>query len=177
MMKSLLFFLLISPLYANDNSQNTNAIIDNEHNYEEIAQHFDNHIIYLDEEEDKDVELEPLQQQHLRRNQAKKFEWFYPGYDVCLNGPNNYGPCIKSRFPKCKSNEQLCYNRVNRQDKFYPDKVPHFYIDYNRVLCYPNSWAGYGGCSSCSPGRWCEEEYRCILDESGYPCPSWKKKN
>jgi hypothetical protein len=55
-----------------------------------------------------------------------------------------------------------------------------YYIDYNHVLCYPNTW---GGCSSCSPGRYCEAEQRCILEESGgllpdgteqdYPCAKW----
>mmetsp|Transcript_41040 Transcript_41040/g.62114 ORF Transcript_41040/g.62114 Transcript_41040/m.62114 type:complete len:146 (+) Transcript_41040:268-705(+) len=103
----------------------------------------------------------------------KKIDRFYPKYDVCLNGPNDYSECIPANFPQCKSNEQLCYNRLNRRDKFYDDKVPHYFIDYKRVLCYPSDWAGWGGCSSCTPGRWCNEEQRCILDEGQYYCPSW----
>lgn len=97
--------------------------------------------------------------------------------DVCLhsvlNGTATYTTCDIQRFPYCKGDTpNICFNRLNRQDAFWPDKHPKYYIDYDRVRCYPNE--GKGGtvfaCSSCSPGRWCEPEGRCILDQTMYSC-------
>ncbi|EEC44509.1 predicted protein [Phaeodactylum tricornutum CCAP 1055/1] len=91
--------------------------------------------------------------------------------DVCRNGEFNFGPCDVSRFPVCNSEQLICYNRRPRRDLFWPDnRQPHFYIDYTNVYCYPANW---GGCSSCSPGRYCRSEERCILDDSNYPCANW----
>mmetsp|Transcript_7121 Transcript_7121/g.10407 ORF Transcript_7121/g.10407 Transcript_7121/m.10407 type:complete len:148 (-) Transcript_7121:124-567(-) len=104
---------------------------------------------------------------------------FDPAVDYCKigrsdDGQNIYGDCIPEiHFPKCDDDEFYCYNRINRRDKFWPDKVPHFYIDPIRIHCYPNSWLTMGGCSTCSPGRYCLSENRCILDELGYECERW----
>ncbi|KAK1747863.1 hypothetical protein QTG54_001826 [Skeletonema marinoi] len=88
---------------------------------------------------------------------------------VDVNGTATYGRCEIRRFPYCEGDTpHICFNRVNRQDKFWPDKNPHFYIDYKRIHCYPDI-EGFT-CSSCSPGRWCTPEGRCILDENLYSC-------
>eukprot|EP00568_Trieres_chinensis_P013285 CAMPEP_0183316076 /NCGR_PEP_ID=MMETSP0160_2-20130417/53769_1 /TAXON_ID=2839 ORGANISM="Odontella Sinensis, Strain Grunow 1884" /NCGR_SAMPLE_ID=MMETSP0160_2 /ASSEMBLY_ACC=CAM_ASM_000250 /LENGTH=167 /DNA_ID=CAMNT_0025481781 /DNA_START=19 /DNA_END=522 /DNA_ORIENTATION=- len=113
-----------------------------------------------------------------KNDENVSIDFFSDSRDVCKNSdagtPDDYGPCDVSRFPDCEGQGKLiCYNRVNRRDKFWPDKVPHYYIDYDRILCYPKDWAGYGGCSSCSPGRYCKSERRCILDEIRYPCADW----
>ena len=69
------------------------------------------------------------------------------------------------------SRPNICFNRINRQDAFWPDKHPKYYIDYNRIHCYPDQVHGVDfTCSSCSPGRWCIPEGRCILDENLYHC-------
>ena len=92
-------------------------------------------------------------------------------WDECLNGPGEYGPCDPSKFPVCDEDHFICYNRRPRQDKFYSDtRQPVFFIDYKNVFCYPNSW---GGCSSCSPGRLCVSQQRCIMDEQSFPCDQW----
>ncbi len=84
--------------------------------------------------------------------------------DECLigtdeNGNATYGKCEIRRFPYCEGDTpHICFNRVNRQDKFWPDKNPHYYIDYKRIHCYPDI-EGFT-CSSCSPGRWCIPEGR-----------------
>lgn len=103
-----------------------------------------------------------------------------PAKDKCKIGEdergfNIYGECNPAEhFPTCEEGKSfICYNRVNRRDSFHPDKVPHYYIDPRRVLCYPNSWLSDGGCSSCTPGRYCEAEGRCILDEKVYNCSKW----
>ena len=97
--------------------------------------------------------------------------------DECLhstiNGTSTYTTCDIRQFPYCTGDTpNICFNRLNRQDAFWPDKHPKYYIDYDRVRCYPN--VGKNGnvfaCSSCSPGRWCEPEGRCILDETMYSC-------
>lgn len=97
--------------------------------------------------------------------------------DECLNEVNDdgravYGRCDIRRFPYCTGNRgNICFNRVNRQDAFWPDKHPKYYIDYNRVHCYPDRQHNVDfTCSSCSPGRWCMPEGRCILDEKLYHC-------
>ncbi|KAL7468521.1 hypothetical protein ACHAXS_008751 [Conticribra weissflogii] len=104
-------------------------------------------------------------------------EHFDLSKDVCLNGEDEYGnaiygQCDIRRFPFCKDEKpNICFNRINRQDKFWPDKHPYYYIDYNRVYCYPNRFHNVEfSCSSCSPGRWCAAEGRCILDENMYHC-------
>lgn len=106
---------------------------------------------------------------------------FDPLTEVCRigtdsNGLNTFGTCDPAiHFPVCKSDEFYCYNRINRHDKFYPDKNPYYYIEPRRVYCYSNSWLteAKGACSSCSPGRFCASESRCILDEFVYNCSRW----
>ena len=97
--------------------------------------------------------------------------------DECLqetspDGTPVYGRCDILRFPYCSGDRpNICFNRINRQDSFWPDKHPRYYIDYNRVMCYPDRMYNVDfTCSSCSPGRWCEPEGRCILDENMYSC-------
>ena len=81
--------------------------------------------------------------------------------DECMSingdGTETYGRCDIRKFPYCSGDRpNICFNRVNRQDKFYPDKHPYYYIDYNRVHCYPDRINNVDfTCSSCSPGRWC----------------------
>eukprot|EP00588_Corethron_pennatum_P001846 CAMPEP_0194295402 /NCGR_PEP_ID=MMETSP0169-20130528/53367_1 /TAXON_ID=218684 /ORGANISM="Corethron pennatum, Strain L29A3" /LENGTH=143 /DNA_ID=CAMNT_0039044551 /DNA_START=72 /DNA_END=500 /DNA_ORIENTATION=+ len=88
-------------------------------------------------------------------------EWsLIPGYDECWDG-EAYGECDPAKFPVCGRDEYRCFNRSNRRDKFEPDGNPSFYIDYERVFCYKWDW----DCSSCTPGRMCQQERRCILDE------------
>lgn len=102
-----------------------------------------------------------------------------PSRDECEIGRDDrdrpiYGMCQPSvHFPNCSSDSYICYNRVNRRDKFYDDKNPYYAINPRRVLCYPNEWVNFGGCSSCTPGRFCLAENRCILDEMNYNCTQW----
>ena len=42
--------------------------------------------------------------------------------------------------------------------------------DVSSLVLYSSSW---GGCSSCTPGRYCLSESRCILDDVNYPCSQW----
>lgn len=107
------------------------------------------------------------------------FDFFDPNEDLCDNGPDplndrpQLGPCDFSRFPVCggRNEEQICYNRKPSRDHFHSNNHQHkFYIQYDRVFCYPEYW---GGCSSCTPGRYCVSEKRCILDEVDYPCAQW----
>jgi hypothetical protein len=102
---------------------------------------------------------------------------YWPERDVCdnsvdPNGPPELGPCDESRFPQCEQGkEELCYNRKPSRDEFFDDNhQPKYYIQYDRIFCYPASW---GACSSCTPGRYCRSEDRCILEEQGYPCAEW----
>ena len=100
---------------------------------------------------------------------------FFDEKDECLemvNGVATYTKCDIRKFPYCHNDKpNICFNRINRQDKFWPDKNPYYYIDYNRVHCYPDRINNVDfSCSSCSPGRWCMPEGRCILDESNYHC-------
>mmetsp|Transcript_11646 Transcript_11646/g.24844 ORF Transcript_11646/g.24844 Transcript_11646/m.24844 type:complete len:166 (-) Transcript_11646:135-632(-) len=96
--------------------------------------------------------------------------------DECLidnvDGTPVYGRCDIRQFPYCNGNRpNICFNRINRQDAFWEDKHPKYYIDYNRVHCYPDRFHNVDfTCSSCSPGRWCMPEGRCILDENMYHC-------
>eukprot|EP00529_Nitzschia_sp_RCC80_P036570 CAMPEP_0113502104 /NCGR_PEP_ID=MMETSP0014_2-20120614/33352_1 /TAXON_ID=2857 /ORGANISM="Nitzschia sp." /LENGTH=191 /DNA_ID=CAMNT_0000396821 /DNA_START=169 /DNA_END=741 /DNA_ORIENTATION=- /assembly_acc=CAM_ASM_000159 len=114
---------------------------------------------------------------HHRELQA--FDFYNEGLELCdnspnpLDGPPELGPCDKSKFPTCggRDEEQICYNRKFSRDHFHADTHQHqFYIQYDRVFCYPEYW---GGCSSCTPGRYCLSEKRCILDEIDYPCAQW----
>lgn len=107
-----------------------------------------------------------------RPTQARIFDIFHPETDVCYNeDTDTFGVCDQSKFPQCNpNNELICYNRRPRRDLFYEDRNPHFYIEYRSVFCYPSTW---GGCSSCSPGRYCLSENRCILKELDYPCENW----
>eukprot|EP00934_Nitzschia_sp_Nitz4_P003284 Nitzschia sp. Nitz4//scaffold63_size106090//85921//86469//NITZ4_004410-RA/size106090-augustus-gene-0.163-mRNA-1//1//CDS//3329556035//3274//frame0 len=106
------------------------------------------------------------------------FDFFDINIDLCDNrpddaedGPPILGTCDTSRFPNCQGNSQICYNRKPSRHQFEPDThEPVFYIQYDRVFCYPNQW---GGCSSCTPGRYCASEERCVLDEHGYECEEW----
>ena len=88
--------------------------------------------------------------------------------DECENSPGVYGECDLSLIPDC-SGQQLCLFRKTRRDKFFPDKNPFFYIQYDRVQCVPLD----ENCSMCSPGRYCESENRCILDDGNYDCSQW----
>ena len=91
--------------------------------------------------------------------------------DICKNGENDYGPCDKSKFPDCPKGTQTCYNRKAFKDRFFDDnRQPKYYIDYGLVFCYPDN---FEACSSCTPGRYCRSESRCILDEKDYPCAVW----
>eukprot|EP00529_Nitzschia_sp_RCC80_P036736 CAMPEP_0113488032 /NCGR_PEP_ID=MMETSP0014_2-20120614/25808_1 /TAXON_ID=2857 /ORGANISM="Nitzschia sp." /LENGTH=198 /DNA_ID=CAMNT_0000381733 /DNA_START=90 /DNA_END=683 /DNA_ORIENTATION=- /assembly_acc=CAM_ASM_000159 len=114
---------------------------------------------------------------HHRELQA--FDFYNDGLELCDNSPNplegppELGPCDTSKFPTCggRDEEQICYNRKFSRDHFHADTHQHqFYIQYDRVFCYPEYW---GGCSSCTPGRYCLSEKRCILDEIDYPCAQW----
>jgi hypothetical protein len=125
----------------------------------------------------------------LIKNKTKNPQRHLAGTDVaydplleeCLigtdsNGYDIFGTCDPSiHFPDCGTTGFICTNRINRRDKFYPDKNPYYYIDPKRVFCYPNEWLTEerGGCSSCTPGRYCSSENRCILDDVGYPCERW----
>eukprot|EP00934_Nitzschia_sp_Nitz4_P002721 Nitzschia sp. Nitz4//scaffold63_size106090//85030//85570//NITZ4_004408-RA/size106090-augustus-gene-0.162-mRNA-1//1//CDS//3329556029//2711//frame0 len=112
------------------------------------------------------------------RHLEATFDFFDIDVDICDNrpasmgdGPPILGTCDTSRFPVCASNRQICYNRKPSRHQFEPDThEPVFYIQYDRVYCYPNYW---GGCSSCTPGRYCVSEERCVLDEHGYECEEW----
>ena len=95
--------------------------------------------------------------------------------DVCYDENDAGGtiaPCDESKFPTCDpSTTLICYNRRPRRDAFHIDiRQPKYYIDYRSVYCYPNT---FQGCSSCSPGRYCRSEQRCILEELDYSCSEW----
>lgn len=51
--------------------------------------------------------------------------------------------------------------------------VPHLTSFVRSFLLFPCIHSTWGGCSSCSPGRYCLSERRCILDEHNYPCEKW----
>mmetsp|Transcript_22447 Transcript_22447/g.48757 ORF Transcript_22447/g.48757 Transcript_22447/m.48757 type:complete len:190 (-) Transcript_22447:193-762(-) len=111
------------------------------------------------------------ERQRIIKERNLAIDFYDDDMDECYNEETDkYEKCDLTRFPQCSSNELICYNRTNRRDKFYDDWHPRFYINYNRVMCYPASWEGWGGCSSCSPGRYCKHEQRCILDEGKYCC-------
>jgi hypothetical protein len=103
-------------------------------------------------------------------------DFFVAALDLCDNSddpdsPPELGPCDLSRFPNCDNKSFICYNRKPSRDHFFDDNhQPIFYIQYDRVYCYPEQWAA---CSSCTPGRFCKSEARCILDEIDYPCAVW----
>lgn len=104
-------------------------------------------------------------------------DFYFPDIDLCDNqeDPNGepiLGPCDHSKFPTCEEGKSTkCYNRKPSRSEFYDDNhQPVFYIQYDRILCYPNKW---DGCSSCTPGRYCRSEQRCILEEIDYPCVQW----
>ena len=99
--------------------------------------------------------------------------------EICYDAELDlFETCNKMKFPNCGSGDErtkkgaaVCYNRRPRRDLFYNDiRQPQYYIDYKSVLCYPEDW---DGCSSCSPGRYCRSEARCILDYLDYPCERW----
>ena len=114
----------------------------------------------------------PTQQRNLQA-----FDFFDIDVDLCDNAPNpledrpQLGRCDTSRFPRCDGDEEICYNRKPSRDFFTPrTHQPVYYIQYDRVFCYPQSW---GGCSSCTPGRYCASEQRCILQDRDYNCTQW----
>jgi hypothetical protein len=93
---------------------------------------------------------------------GRRFDVFFEDIDVCNLSDDDsstssyeetYGSCDTSKFPVCQDDELICYNRRPSRTRFYP-----------------NSW---DGCSSCSPGRYCFSEKRCILDDKDYPCSKW----
>ncbi|VEU38672.1 unnamed protein product [Pseudo-nitzschia multistriata] len=121
--------------------------------------------------------LENRHRRSLQNKDKPAFDFFDPDEDTCDNSKNPtedralLSACDFSRFPTCGDNEEICYNRKPSRDHFHRDNHQHkFYIQYDRVFCYPDSW---GGCSSCTPGRYCKSEKRCILEEVGYPCQEW----
>ena len=124
------------------------------------------------------VQNNPAFRRSLQNNKDKpSFDFFDPDEDTCDNSANptedrpELAACDFSRFPTCGDNEDICYNRKPSRDHFHKDNHQHkFYIQYDRVFCYPTSW---GGCSSCTPGRYCKSEKRCILAEVGYDCAEW----
>lgn len=96
--------------------------------------------------------------------------------DECENGVHQFGPCNVTRFPNCtelglQQGQTLypCYNRKPHRSRFWPDHAPKYYIQYDRVFCFPSNTI----CSSCTPGRLCQSERRCILDELRYNCSKW----
>ena len=113
-------------------------------------------------------EVEAQQSQPHRKLQRMDRE--FPD-DICKNGPDSYGECDQSKFPSCPGGTQICYNRKAFKDRFFDDnRQPKYYIDYGLVFCYPDN---FDACSSCTPGRYCKSEARCILDEKDYPCGEW----
>ena len=111
-------------------------------------------------------------QEQTRQVQTRIFDRFFPEVDECRNDDDGtIGVCDTTRFPSCDETELICYNRRPRSDKFYPDiRLPKYFIDYQSVFCYSTNWEG---CSSCTPGRLCLSENRCILDDQNYPCERW----
>ena len=114
------------------------------------------------------------EQRQLQNNNDADF--FDPSRDVCDNGFNGnvlLGKCDESRFPTCeRRNESLCYNRKPSRDFFHADNhQPIYYIQYDRVLCYPREMRDL--CLSCAPGRYCASEQRCIMDHEDYECGEW----
>jgi hypothetical protein len=114
-----------------------------------------------------------------RSLQTRKFDVFFNKTDLCNHDDNStsrgyeetLATCDASKFPVCRSDEMICYNRRPSRTLFYNDtRQPVFYIDYRSVFCYPTTWQG---CSSCSPGRFCLSERRCILEDKDYPCTHW----
>lgn len=109
-----------------------------------------------------------------RALQSRRFDVYMPQTDFCRVSDTNdetFGPCDTTKFPVCPDGELICYNRRPSRSLFYQDiRQPYFYIDYRNVYCYPDTWQG---CSSCSPGRLCLSENRCILQDIGYPCADW----
>jgi hypothetical protein len=109
--------------------------------------------------------------------QAREFDQLF-ATDQCLvpgTGETTaavLGPCNTNQFPLCDpATTLICYNRQPSRHLFHADnRQPLYYIDYRNVRCYPNDWHG---CSSCTPGRYCKSESRCILEEEGYPCAEW----
>jgi len=127
------------------------------------------------------LDLDPHERRALQgggKNADKpSMDFFDPREDRCDNSdrPTEDRPfldeCEFRRFPDCDDDEDICYNRKPSRDHFHKDNHQHkFYIQYDRVFCYPRTW---GGCSSCTPGRYCKSEQRCILEEQYYPCEEW----
>jgi len=111
------------------------------------------------------------------RSLKATFDFFDIMRDICNNNPDGYdgiptlGRCNVTRFPTCGNGTQICYNRKPSRDVWDPiTKQPQFFIQYDRVFCYPDS---FGGCSSCTPGRYCQSELRCIFEDINYPCAQW----
>ena len=110
---------------------------------------------------------------YIQSQSARIFDQLFDN-DVCYDeaAGGTIGTCDSSKFPTCDPDTTLiCYNRRPRRDEFHIDiRQPKYYIDYRSVYCYPNT---FQGCSSCSPGRFCRSEERCILEELDYPCSEW----
>jgi hypothetical protein len=108
-----------------------------------------------------------------QHRQLVTYDFYFPEAEICDNGVDgvvDLGPCDTSKFPVCSDKEAICYNRKPSREHFYEDHHPKFYIQYNRVLCYPEN---FGGCSSCTPGRFCLSENRCIMADLTYNCADW----
>lgn len=116
------------------------------------------------------TEEEAALQQKRQHRGLQRMDREFPD-DICKNGKDDYGDCDRDKFPSCPSGTQTCYNRKAFKDRFHDDnRQPKYYIDYGLVFCYPDN---FDACSSCTPGRYCRSESRCILDEKDYPCEQW----
>ena len=114
--------------------------------------------------------LTPEEESKLKSRGLQKMDHEFAD-DVCKNGLEDYGTCDLSKFPTCPEGTQICFNRKAFKDRFHDDnRQPKYYIDYGLVYCYPDN---FEACSSCTPGRYCKSEARCILDENEYPCSEW----
>lgn len=120
------------------------------------------------------VESRLLQSSKERKRIIKERQFFRDRFDdsidECMDPETKeFGKCNLDLFPICNSGLRICYNRFNRRDKFYDDWIPYSYINYNAIKCIPSDW----NCSSCSPGRYCNSEKRCVADELIYHCKGY----
>lgn len=119
--------------------------------------------------------LSSMQERRRQLLLVNEMDPFRPELDVCENGKDAegvpiLGPCDLLQFPTCRTDYEYCFNRKPSRDEFHDDiHQPKFYIQYDRILCYPKGWA----CSSCTPGRYCLNEDRCILEDRDYVCAQW----
>uniref|UniRef100_A0A7R9WR19 Uncharacterized protein n=1 Tax=Craspedostauros australis TaxID=1486917 RepID=A0A7R9WR19_9STRA len=120
-----------------------------------------------------DTQPQRAQDQDMTQNRNLA-EFLDPDTDLCNNGTDeepDLGPCVESRFPTCNNKQTRCFHRKPSRDRFHPDiHQPFYYIDYDRVVCMDEKQTQ---CTSCTPGRYCAAEQRCIMEHLDYPCPQW----